>query len=121
MPTKCPQCGRENAIVNECRCDPNNLPTTVPPLEQAKWEARERGFQNGVPAFVYRQRDGSYNFRFVEPNPECGELAAQFDADGTEVKVAHPVGSTAAGIESLQFMPDDLPPGFVDNDHDGHG
>jgi len=28
--SKCPTCGRMNRIVNECRCDPNNLPTTVP-------------------------------------------------------------------------------------------
>ncbi len=27
---KCPECGASNAIVNRCRCDPNNLPTTVP-------------------------------------------------------------------------------------------
>lgn len=27
---KCPTCGKENRIVNECRCDPDNLPTTVP-------------------------------------------------------------------------------------------
>jgi len=25
----CPRCGRENAIVNQCRCDPNNLPTKI--------------------------------------------------------------------------------------------
>jgi hypothetical protein len=31
---KCPTCGAENAIVNQCRCDPNNLPTRVPTLEQ---------------------------------------------------------------------------------------
>ncbi len=23
----CPDCGKENAFVNQCRCDPNNLPT----------------------------------------------------------------------------------------------
>lgn len=27
---QCPRCGRENEIVNQCRCDPNNLPTRVP-------------------------------------------------------------------------------------------
>lgn len=26
--TTCPRCGQENKIVNQCRCDPNNLPTT---------------------------------------------------------------------------------------------
>lgn len=26
---KCPQCGADNAIVNQCGCDPNNLPTKV--------------------------------------------------------------------------------------------
>jgi hypothetical protein len=25
--TTCPQCGAQNAIVNQCGCDPNNLPT----------------------------------------------------------------------------------------------
>ena len=25
--TKCPKCNAENEIVNQCRCDPNNLPT----------------------------------------------------------------------------------------------
>lgn len=24
---RCPICKKENRIVNECRCDPNNLPT----------------------------------------------------------------------------------------------
>ena len=24
---KCSRCGRVNAIVNQCRCDPHNLPT----------------------------------------------------------------------------------------------
>lgn len=27
---KCPTCGRMNFIVNQCGCDPSNLPTTVP-------------------------------------------------------------------------------------------
>ncbi len=27
--TKCPICGSENAIVNRCGCDPNNLPTKI--------------------------------------------------------------------------------------------
>ena len=27
MMTKCGTCGASNAIVNQCRCDPNNLPT----------------------------------------------------------------------------------------------
>lgn len=27
---ECPQCGVMNWIVNQCRCDPNNLPTRVP-------------------------------------------------------------------------------------------
>jgi len=35
---KCPTCGRLNAIVNECRCDPNNLPTTLPSNEGAHYE-----------------------------------------------------------------------------------
>lgn len=26
---KCPSCGARNRIVNECRCDPNNLPTVA--------------------------------------------------------------------------------------------
>lgn len=26
--SKCPTCGHVGKIVNECRCDPNNLPTT---------------------------------------------------------------------------------------------
>ena len=26
----CPRCGHYNAIVNECRCDPANLPTLLP-------------------------------------------------------------------------------------------
>lgn len=24
---RCPKCGQENEIVNQCGCDPNNLPT----------------------------------------------------------------------------------------------
>lgn len=28
--TTCPICGSRNHIVNQCRCDPNNLPTKVP-------------------------------------------------------------------------------------------
>jgi hypothetical protein len=24
---RCPKCGRENEIVNQCGCDPNNMPT----------------------------------------------------------------------------------------------
>ena len=27
MPYTCPTCERPNPIVNQCRCDPNNLPT----------------------------------------------------------------------------------------------
>lgn len=26
---KCHRCGADNQIVNQCRCDPNNLPTKV--------------------------------------------------------------------------------------------
>jgi hypothetical protein len=29
---KCSTCGKDNSIVNQCRCDPNNLPT---PLSEA--------------------------------------------------------------------------------------
>lgn len=28
--TKCPTCGRVTRIVNQCGCDPNNLPTKIP-------------------------------------------------------------------------------------------
>ena len=35
---KCPTCGRINAIINECRCDPNNFPTTLPSNEGANYE-----------------------------------------------------------------------------------
>lgn len=28
--TNCPKCGVANQIVNQCGCDPNNLPTKVP-------------------------------------------------------------------------------------------
>jgi hypothetical protein len=28
MTYKCPRCGADNAIVNQCGCDPNNLPTS---------------------------------------------------------------------------------------------
>lgn len=31
---KCPTCGKDNRIVNECRCDPNNLPTRVSCLHE---------------------------------------------------------------------------------------
>ena len=27
---RCSRCGQQNHIVNECGCDPNNLPTKVP-------------------------------------------------------------------------------------------
>jgi hypothetical protein len=27
----CPRCGADNYIVNQCGCDPDNLPTRVPP------------------------------------------------------------------------------------------
>lgn len=30
---KCGTCGKTNRIVNECRCDPNNLPTKLPATE----------------------------------------------------------------------------------------
>ena len=29
MTYKCGTCGKENGIVNQCRCDPNNLPTKL--------------------------------------------------------------------------------------------
>ena len=31
--TRCPKCGAENAIVNLCGCDPQNLPTRVPDIQ----------------------------------------------------------------------------------------
>lgn len=34
--TRCPKCGAENAIVNLCGCDPNNLPTRAEPKNE-KW------------------------------------------------------------------------------------
>lgn len=34
----CPACGAANHIVNQCRCDPRNLPTRVPGLKH--WWAR---------------------------------------------------------------------------------
>ena len=30
MVYSCPRCGRANEIVNQCGCDPDNLPTRVP-------------------------------------------------------------------------------------------
>ena len=33
--TVCGQCGARNKIVNECRCDPNNLPTR--PVKSIGW------------------------------------------------------------------------------------
>ena len=32
---KCPSCGNYNRIVNECRCDPNNLPTRIAVIDEA--------------------------------------------------------------------------------------
>jgi hypothetical protein len=31
MESKCPRCGTLNRIVNECMCDPNNMPTFTDP------------------------------------------------------------------------------------------
>ena len=44
--TRCPTRGADNAIVNQCRCDPNNLPTcpcTVDPMSSTcgVWEGNE--------------------------------------------------------------------------------
>ena len=35
-PHTCPTCGAHNKIVNQCRCDPNNLPTR--PMTQSQQE-----------------------------------------------------------------------------------
>lgn len=40
---KCGQCGAMNHIVNECRCDPNNLPTKLPPRPQLLNSVEESG------------------------------------------------------------------------------
>lgn len=34
---KCPTCHRDNAIVNQCRCDPNNLPTHIYSITKARY------------------------------------------------------------------------------------
>ena len=38
MSHQCPTCGRRNAIVNQCGCDPNNLPTPVIPELPINWD-----------------------------------------------------------------------------------
>ncbi len=35
----CPKCGATNAIVNQCGCDPHNLPTKLPPTPQSLYQA----------------------------------------------------------------------------------
>lgn len=34
---RCSQCGKNNNFVNQCGCDPNNMPTVVPATD---WKAR---------------------------------------------------------------------------------
>src|SRR5262245_31434120 len=46
--TRCPTCGHDGKIVNECRCDPNNLPTKPgltyrPGIDDCYWYGRKLG------------------------------------------------------------------------------
>jgi hypothetical protein len=61
--TICPFCGGWNLIVNACGCDPNNLPTPVPPDRKLWWTEEEAGANadprrcvHGVPLNVFCPR-----------------------------------------------------------------
>ena len=46
---KCPRCGKENRIVNECKCDPDNLPTR--PVSHGMKQVKLKDWQSGYPDF----------------------------------------------------------------------
>lgn len=47
--TKCPICGRQNRIVNQCRCDPNNLPTQ-PLADQSQFAESDKRLLDALEA-----------------------------------------------------------------------
>ncbi len=48
--TTCPRCNAENAIVNQCRCDPHNLPTRPGPAKgvPVSWHSPFDGWRSGT-------------------------------------------------------------------------
>jgi hypothetical protein len=73
----CSTCGKENAIVNQCRCDPNNLPTrTTPPRGFYRYGSRP---QSECGAMVLTEFDQKlYDLRLQEwehtPGPRVGDF-----------------------------------------------
>ncbi|RLI52784.1 MAG: hypothetical protein DRO87_12650 [Candidatus Thorarchaeota archaeon] len=55
MTYKCSTCGAENKIVNQCCCDPNNLPTRPLPELQQQLMAADLGLEDGD--FAYHASD----------------------------------------------------------------
>jgi hypothetical protein len=66
----CNQCGQANRIVNECRCDPNNLPTLVNASEP-QWtdEDARQSVSQGWSIFSILGRDPAMEARIVNGRP----------------------------------------------------
>lgn len=64
----CGKCGRENEIVNQCRCDPNNLPTRIAKHTPGPWKiGYGRSYRNeGIFDGGKVDRYGNHNLRLIE-------------------------------------------------------
>jgi hypothetical protein len=72
---KCSRCGAENKIVNECRCDPNNLPIKLPSYEELQELIRTlRPAYEGAMQWMDRNQALTYRLiQCVETMMDAGE------------------------------------------------
>ena len=78
---KCPSCGTENEIVNQCGCDPQNL-ATVCDLSEIDCRAVRRGLRYKV-----SPRSKAFEPLYVRTLAECGPVMRQFPNEKFSVGV----------------------------------
>lgn len=89
---RCDRCGRDNEFVNQCGCDPHNMPTRVPAEGPGPWELDESDWPLLVCATDREDEDGPYVIATVE---SCDRGGGKYQFDKAKAK-AHARLITAA-------------------------
>lgn len=92
MPYTCSTCGAANKIVNQCGCDPNNLPTPVPPpspSNPATPTFEELGIMLNAAAFW---ADGEADEDHPDPLSQVCDLARESNEAFQRLDPAHAHG-----------------------------
>lgn len=103
----CPKCGAANHIVNQCGCDPNNLPTRLPETE---WSAQdEADWQDEPLEQTDRQREQALTDALRAQDPNFAQ-----DAEIRDAMRQHTLDGLAHIREGLNVHAGHLEPEFVE-------